>query len=370
MDDPVRPQNGISVGDQLHVVFAGGTNQPPSGVRCVCVFFAACSCVLPPLAVYAPPPRPQSLSLLPSLSVSLVFVVCGECFPLPLQCMHRGLLCLSRAPLFAPIVPCSNLSSAEVLQVLSFFTTLGGPLAPASLGTVEGRWASNASTLVVTVLSLDAASPADRTSLLRFHVALAGTSGLRSANGYSQPAHAGTPNGPVFTLAAGSWGDWDAPRIRRVQVYDFSATVGVAVGDLVTVEFDQVGVRGCAVVFCVCPFVVPPCPSPPSPCRVRQGAPPPHVAVLVHIVCTLCAHCMYICMHIGYTLDALCVLIVCSLCAHCMLLVCWCSGVLVFWCAGVLVCWCAGVLVCCGAFMRGMLAIYCSQQTAPAPART
>ena len=74
----------------------------------------------------------------------------------------------------------------------------------------------------------------------RFFVSLAPTSGLRNFNNYSQAAYSDGAPSPIMPLVVGTWGNWPAPSIVRVQIYDYSVTVGVGVGDVITVEFDQV----------------------------------------------------------------------------------------------------------------------------------
>ncbi len=108
----------------------------------------------------------------------------------------------------------------------------------------------------------------------RFFVSLAPTSGLRNFNNYSQAAYSdGTPS-PIMPLVVGTWGNWPAPSIVRLQIYDYSVTVGVGVGDVISVEFDQ----------------------------VQPGVPPPHLSslpgcyeiflarVLRHLVIFLLSH--------------------------------------------------------------------------------
>ncbi len=68
---------------------------------------------------------------------------------------------------------------------------------------------------------------------------IASTSQLKNFGSTSQPAYADGAVSPKVVLNQGTWGDWPAPDIIRVQIFDYSSTVGIFVGDLVVVEFDQ-----------------------------------------------------------------------------------------------------------------------------------
>ena len=286
-DSAVNSSYGISVGDTLSVYFAGPTNRPPWGLS----------------YVFGPGCRTS-----PTIHFRLPFLVTSGSW------WWVTLLAVTLPPIFASRV----LNTSDVALVLSLYTSFPGSnvYAPASLGVVNGTWTANSSVLVITVVSLANASSVDRTavgtrrscaispiviprpplsswcgvppatafvSMLAFelvssascnsvrehvgrcvfvlwagrlHVAIAGTGNLRNMEQTSQAAYSdGTP-APKMKLTAGTWGNWPAPRIVRVEVFDISATVGIDVKDVIRVVFDQATNGAASTVFSTVPPTV------------------------------------------------------------------------------------------------------------------